>query len=329
MNASKLWWKQFQGPIIATWCALVFPFGTHAWAQSYPVRSVRVVIAFGAGGMADIVGRTIAQNLAGRLGQNFYIDNRPGAGGAIGAELVSSANPDGYTLLVTTAGLAIRAVAQSGAVDPRTQLTPIAFLASTPSIFVVNGSAKASDLMKFVRSKKDGRFTYGSPGVGTLEHLTSEYVFKSVPGLHPIHVPFPGGADAINAILGQQVDLVTTALPATSALIQEGKLRVIAVASHKRMLQLPDAPTLGEAGFPDLENISWIAMFGPARLPESIAKKLNTAVNEALQDQGLRDRLFKLGLDTRKYSQADFAAYIASEIDKWKKITKSVGFTIK
>jgi tripartite-type tricarboxylate transporter receptor subunit TctC len=184
-------------------------------------------------------------------------------------------------------------------------------------------------MMKYLRGKKDATFTYGSPGAGTLEHLTSEYVFKAVPGLQPTHVPFPGGSGAINAILGQQVDVVATALPGAAALIRDGKLRTIAVASHRRMPQLPDAPTLGQSGFPDLENVSWIALFGPAGLPAPVANRLNAKVNEVLQDKELLDRLFKLGLDTRKYSQAEFAAYIGTEYDKWKTITGSIGFSLK
>jgi tripartite-type tricarboxylate transporter receptor subunit TctC len=302
-----------------------------ASSAAYPTKTVRLVVAFGAGGITDIIARALGQKLSERLGQTFVIDNRAGAGGALGAGLVSSAEPDGYTLLVTTAGIAIRAVAQDGAINPRTQLLPIAAPASTPSIWVVHSSVslKEQNMMAYLRSRKDQSFTYGSPGVGTLEHLTSEYLFNAIPGIKSIHVPFQGGAAASTAVLGQQVDITTTAMPTAAALIRDGKLKVAAVGSTERMPQLPDAPTLSQAGFPDFESASWIAIFGPPKMPTDIAEKLNAAVNEVLGDAGLRERLTALGFTTHKRSQAETANYMQSELDRWRKVTTTIGFQIK
>jgi len=317
---------------VAVLSAFVLPLSHgSAYAAEYPTKTVRLVVAFGAGGITDIIARAIGQKLTERLGQTFYIDNRPGAGGALGAGVVSSAEPDGYTLLVTTAGIAIRAVAQEGAINPRTQLLPVAAPASTPSIWVVHSSVslKEQNMLAYLRSRKDQSFTYGSPGVGTLEHLTSEYLFNAIPGVKSIHVPFQGGAAASSAVLGQQVDITTTAMPTAAALIRDGKLRVAAVGSKERMPQLPDAPTLSQAGFPEFESASWIAIFGPPKMPADIALKLNAAVNEVLGDSDLRERLTALGFTTHKRSRAETADYMASELDRWRKVTTTIGFQIK
>jgi tripartite-type tricarboxylate transporter receptor subunit TctC len=325
------WIAKVMAGLVAFFLALVLSLYPASASTAYPAKTVRLVVAFGAGGITDIIARAIGQKLTERLGQTFYIDNRPGAGGAVGAGFVSSAEPDGYTLLVTTAGIAIRAVAQEGAINPRTQLMPVAAPASTPSIWVVHSSVlvKEQSMMAYLRSRKDQTFTYGSPGVGTLEHLTSEYLFRGIPGIKSIHVPFQGGAAASNAVLGLQVDITTTAMPTAAALIGDGKLRVAAVGSLERMPQLPDAPTLSQSGFPDFESASWIAIFGPPKMPGAIAEKLNAAVNEALGDFDLRERLAALGFNTHRRSQAETADYMASELDRWRKVTTTIEYQLK
>jgi len=241
-----------------------------AHAQDYPARPVRMVIAFGPGGIADTIGRLVGQKLNDRFGQSFVGDNRPGAGGAIAARLVANAAPDGHTLLVTTTAVAVNATAVKDAVDPRSQLTPIAIAATAPTIFVVHRSVAAKSLLDYVRNVKKGRFNYGTAGVGTTEHLTSEYLFRAVPGLEPIHVPYQGGAAPVTAVVAQQVDLATTTIPTAFNFIKQGALRVLAIASHKRVATLPDVPTLAESGFADFENASWIAFFAPSFASRSV-----------------------------------------------------------
>ena len=326
------WIAKATAGLVAICVALVLSLSpVSAATAAYPNKTVRLVVAFGAGGITDIIARALAQKLTERLGQTFFIDNRPGAGGALGAGIVSSAEPDGYTLLVTTAGIAIRAVAQEGAINPHTQLMPVATPASTPSIWVVHNSVslKEQNMREYLWSRKDQTFTYGSPGVGTLEHLTSEYLFRAIPGLKSIHVPFQGGAAASSAVLGQQVDITTTAMPTAAALISDGKLRVSAVGSLERMAQLPDAPTLSQAGFPDFESASWIGIFGPPKMPAAIAEKLNAAVAEALKEADLRERLTALGFTSHRRSQAETAAYMAIELDRWRKVTTTIGYQLK
>ncbi len=293
--------------------------------QAYPARPVRMVIAFGPGGIADTIGRLVGQKLNDRLGQPFVGDNRPGAGGAIAARLVAGATPDGHTLLVTTTAVAVNATAVKDAVDPRSQLTSIAVAATAPTIFVVHRSAAAKSLLDYVRVTKNGRFTYGTAGVGTTEHLSSEFLFRAVPGLEPTHVPYQGGAAPVTAVVAQQVDLATTTIPTAFNFIKQGALRVLAVASHKRVAALPDVPTLAESGFADFENASWIAFFAPAKSPAAAVRVLNREINNALRQPDVTARLTTLGFDIQTRSQGDFAAYVKSEVEKWRRVIQSTG----
>jgi len=294
-------------------------------AQTYPTRPVRMVIAFAPGGIADTIGRLVGQKLHDRFGQPIVGDNRPGAGGAVAAKLVAGATPDGYTLLVTTTAIAVNASAVKDAVDPRTQLIPIAITATAPTIFVVHRSVAAKSLLDYLRTTKKGRFNYGTAGVGTTEHLTSEYIFKAVPGLEGTHVPYQGGAAPVTAVAGQQVDMATTTIPTASTFIKQGALRVLAVASRKRVAALPDVPTLAEAGFPDFENASWIAFFAPAKTPAPIVQTLNAEVNNALRQRDVAERLTALGFDIQTRSQPDFAEYVKSEVAKWVLVIQTTG----
>lgn len=294
-------------------------------AEAYPARPIRVVIAFGPGGIADTIGRLVGQKLSDRLAQPVVGDNRPGAGGALAARIVAGASPDGHTLLVTTTAIAVNATAVKDAVDPRSQLVPIAVAATAPTIFVVHRSVAAKGLMDYLRTAKGGRFNYGTAGVGTTEHLTSEFLFRAVPGLDGTHVPYQGGAAPVTAVVAQQVDMATTTIPTAFPFITQGALRVLAAAARKRVPALPDVPTLAEAGFPDFENASWIAFFAPARTPGRVVTQLNAEIAGALRQPDVRDRLTALGFDIQTRSQPDFAAYVGTEVEKWAKVIKTTG----
>ncbi|MCA3140352.1 MAG: tripartite tricarboxylate transporter substrate binding protein, partial [Rhodocyclaceae bacterium] len=230
--------------------------------SSYPSRPVRLVVAFGAGGIADTIARTLSSRLSDRLGQQVIVDNRPGAAGALGAKIVSAAQPDGHTLLVTTTAVSVNATVGKDAVDPSRGLTPIINAASTPTIFAVHASSPAKGLAEFIKVTKGGRFTFATAGVGTTEHLTAEFVFRPLPGLDPVHVPFAGGVAPVSATVAQQVDMAVTTIPTAFGQIKANALRVLAVAARSRMPLLPDVPTLKEAGLSDFENSSWIGVFG-------------------------------------------------------------------
>jgi tripartite-type tricarboxylate transporter receptor subunit TctC len=290
-----------------------------------PSKPVRFIVAFSPGGIADTIARTVGQKMSERIGQPVVVENRGGAGGALGAKAVAQAQPDGTTLLVTTTAIAVNAAASKDAVDPLAQLTPVALGASTPTIFAVHGSVKAKDLMDFVRGVKGGRFTYSSAGIGTTQHLTGEYVFGAVPGLDATHVPFQGGSPVNTAVVAGQVDVASTTLPTASAYIRQGTMRAIAVASHTRMPLLPEVPTLAESGFPDFEDRSWIAFFAPAGTPAPAVAVLNDEINRALRLPDVRERLSTIGLDPQTLSQREFADYVKSEIAKWAQIIKATG----
>ncbi len=313
--------------VLALACFFCAGYTRPAAGQAYPNKPVRMVIAFGPGGIADTIGRLVGQKLNDRFGQPVIGDNRPGAGGAVAAKLVAGATPDGYTLLVTTTAIAVNASAIKDAVDPRTQLVPIAIAATAPTIFVVHRSVAAKSLLDYVRTTKKGRFNYGTAGVGTTEHLTSEFIFKAVPGLEATHVPYQGGAAPVAAVAGQQVDMATTTIPTASTFIKQGTLRVLAVASRKRVPALPEVPTLAEAGFPDFENASWIAFFAPAKAPAAVVQTLNAEIGNALRQPDVRDRLTALGFDIQTRSQPDFAAYVKSEVEKWVRVIKTTGIS--
>jgi tripartite-type tricarboxylate transporter receptor subunit TctC len=298
---------------IAALCALVvfaMPASAQQSAQQYPNKPIRVIVAFGAGGIADTIARLIGQKLSERYGQQIVVDNRPGAGGTLGARLVAGANPDGYTLLVITAAIAVNASAAKEAVDPRTDLAPVALTASTPTVFAVHRSVTAKNLMDYVRGVKGGRFTYATAGVGTTEHLTSEFLFKAVSGLSATHVPFQGGIAPVTAVAGQQVDMATTTVPTAFPLIKQGSLRIMAVASRKRIAVLPEVPTLAESGFPDFENASWIGYFAPARTPPAVIQALNAEINNALRQADVQERLAALGFDAHDHPQLNRMDFI-------------------
>jgi tripartite-type tricarboxylate transporter receptor subunit TctC len=317
----------WRGIVVA--CIFFAALAQPANAQpGFPNKPIRFVVAFAPGGITDIVARLLGERLTERLGQSIVIDNKGGAAGALGAKMVATSDPDGYTLLVTTTAVAIGAAASTTAVDPRSQLTPIALAASTPTIISAKAPAQAKTLMEFVRARKDGHLTYSSAGVGTTEHLTAAYIFKKVPGLEATHVPFRSGSETVNAVLGNHVDLSATSPPTSLSFIQDGKLQVLAVASHKRVAQLPDVPTLAEMGLVDVENASWIALFGPPGMSPATVQFLNTEVQTALRAPEFRERLTKIGYDVIEGSQPQFVSYIQSEVGKWGQILKETGVTL-
>lgn len=286
-----------------------------------------MVIAFGPGGVADTMGRMAAQKLNERFGHPVVVDNRPGAGGIVAAKLVAEAPADGYTLLVITAAVAINTVISREGIDPRRRLTPVALVASAPTVLSMHGSITSISLQDYVRNVKGGRFSYSTAGVGTAEHLTSEYVFKRA-GLDATHVPFAGGLAAVTAVLGRHVEIVTAPVPSAWPFLKDGRLRAIAVASHARILVLPEVPTLGEAGFANFENATWVAIFAPPGLPESLVRFLNAEINQSLAAPDVRERLTTLGFDQKRTSPREFSSYIKDEVEKWSRVVKTTGFTL-
>jgi tripartite-type tricarboxylate transporter receptor subunit TctC len=297
----------------------------NAAAQAYPNKPIRAVVAFAPGGIADSIGRLIGQKLTERMGQSVVIENRDGAAGMLAAKAVAAASPDGYTLLVHTAAVAISASTSKDGAETVSELVPVALVASTPTIFAVSASVPANTLAEFIKYK-GGKFSYSTAGVGTPPHLTAEFLFKTMKGVDAVHVPFRGGAPSITAVVAGQVDMVSTSMPPAVPLIKAGKMKALLATSPKRPPALPDVPTAAEAGFPDFEDVSWVAFFAPAKTPAAVVQKLNAEINEALKLPDVRERLTAIGFEPNMSSAPEFNAYMKKEVAKWAKIIKTIGF---
>ena len=298
-----------------------------AAAQSYPSQNVNVMVAFPAGGLADIIGRLVASKLEARLKQSFVVENRGGAGGNIAAKAVAGAAPDGYTLLVTTSGLAANLTASKNRGFEQSDLKPVAFVAISPDVLAVHPSNPAKDLKEFIANAKTKSFTYGSAGAGTGPQIGAEYFFKEVAKVNYVHVPFQGGAPAITAVLGNHVDALVLTLPPTVPQIVQGKMRGLGVASDKRNSAIPDVPTYGEMGFPGVFSGSWVAVFAPGKTPDAVVTRLNAEINTVMKEPDALEKLKQSGFDPLAKNPAETDAYFKSEVASWAKMVNAVGFS--
>jgi tripartite-type tricarboxylate transporter receptor subunit TctC len=298
-----------------------------AAAQTYPSQNVNVIVAFPAGGLADIIGRLVSSKLEARLKQGFVVENRGGAGGNLAAKAVAGAAPDGYTLLVTTSGLAANLTASKNRGFEQSDLKPVAFIAISPDVLAVHPSNPAKDLKEFIANAKTKSFTYGSAGAGTGPQIGAEYFFKEVAKVNYVHVPFQGGAPAITAVLGNHVDALVLTLPPTVPQIRQGKMRGLGVASDKRSSAIPDVPTYGEMGFPGVFSGSWVAVFAPGKTPDAVVTKLNAEINTVMKEPDALEKLKQSGFDPLAKDPAETDAYFKSEVTSWAKMVNAVGFS--
>jgi tripartite-type tricarboxylate transporter receptor subunit TctC len=299
-----------------------------AFAQPYPNHAIRLVVPFPAGGTTDILARAAAQKLTEALGQSVVVDNRPGAGGNIGAELVAKAAPDGYTLLMGTVGThAINpSLYAKMPYDHVKDFVPIILVAGVPNVLVVNPSLpinSVADLIKLAKAKP-GTINFASSGSGTSIHLSGE-LFKTMAGVDMTHVPYKGSAPALTDVMGGQVQIMFDNLPSSLALIKSGKLRAVAVTSLQRAPALPDVPTIAESGLPGFEASSWFGILAPAGTPAPIVAKINAEVNKWLQSPEAKEQLLAQGAAAAGGSPEQFVAHIRAETDKWAKVVKASG----
>jgi tripartite-type tricarboxylate transporter receptor subunit TctC len=295
--------------------------------QSYPSQNINMIVAFPAGGLADMIGRLVSTKIGERLKQNVVVDNRGGAGGNIAAKAVAGAAPDGYTLLTTTSALAVSHTATKNKGFETSDLRPVAFVAYSPDVLAVHPSNPAKDLKEFIANGKQKSFTYGSAGIGTGPQIGAEYFFKDVAKVKYVHVPFKGGAPAIAAAIGGHVDSIVLTLPPVTAQIKNDKLRGLGVASATRNPAIPEVPTYGEMGYPNIEIGSWVAVFAPAKTPDAVVAKLNAEIIAGMKDKDAIDALAKAGFGALSKSPAESNGYFKSEIDRWGKMVTSVGFS--
>ena len=298
-----------------------------AAAQNYPAQNVTVIVAFPAGGLADIIGRLVSTKLEANLKQSFVVENRGGAGGNIAAKQVAGAAADGYTLLATTSGLAANLTASKNRGFEQADLRPVAFVAFSPDVIAIHPSNPAKDLKEFIANAKTKSFTYGSAGAGTGPQIGAEYFFKEVAKVQYVHVPFQGGAPAITATLGNHVDALVLTLPPVTPHIKSGALRGIGVASDKRNSAIPDVPTYGEMGYPNVYSGSWVGFFAPAKTPDAVVQKLNTEINAVMKEPDSLDKLAKAGFDPVVKNVAETGDYFKSEVTSWGKMVNAIGFS--
>jgi tripartite-type tricarboxylate transporter receptor subunit TctC len=320
--------RNMLGVLIATGCA----GSTGASAQSYPVKPIRIVVGFAAGGPADVMARLIGQRLGTILGQTIVVDNRPGAGGTIGARSVAEAEPDGYTLLLgNTSTLVIGPLIYRNVnYDPIKSFAAVALLGTTSNLLVVPAASPAKSVRDLVALAKanPGKLNFSSAGIGTPPHLIGE-MFKQKAGVDIVHVPYKGGGPSLQAVVAGETQLAFENPAISLPLAQAGTVRALAVTSETRSRQAPDLPTMIEAGVPDFASVSFTAIVAPAGTPVPIVNQLNAAINESLKSPEISDRLVKLAVDARISSPAEFAAFLVRERDKWTAVVKAAKIEVK
>ena len=303
-----------------------------AFAQAWPARPVIWIVPFPAGGPADLLARTLAQELSTKLGQQFVIENRGGAGGNLGGAAAAKADPDGYTMMFSTPGPAAinKLMYANAGYDPEKDLTPIILVAKSPLIIVASNNAPVKDFKGMVDYAKanPGKLNVGHPGNGTLGHITSELVQLNS-SIKMTNVPYRGTAPLTTDILGGQVELgmdfITTYIP----LAKDGKLRALAVTSSQRVTtDLPDVPTVQELGFKGFEATAWYAILTPTKTPADIINKVNTTVNAWLQSPAGKETLVKFVMQSAGGSPADAKAYISEELAKWGPVIKGANIAL-
>jgi tripartite-type tricarboxylate transporter receptor subunit TctC len=297
-----------------------------ASAQAYPSRPVRIIVGFAAGGQNDIVARLMSQWLSERLGQQFIVENRPGAGSNIGTEAVVRAPPDGHTLLMIAPSSTINVTLYDKLnFNFVRDIAPVATLTRQAQVMVVNPSFPGKTVPEFIAYAKanPGKINMASGGTGTGQHLTGE-LFKMMTGIDMMHVPYRGGAPAITDLIAGQVQAMFTSPPGMIESIKAGKLRALAVTTATRSEALPDVPPVGDF-VPGFEAISWFGIGAPMKTPIEIVDKLNKEFNAALTDPGIKARIADMGATPFVGSPAEFAKLIAEEIEKWAKVVKFAG----
>jgi tripartite-type tricarboxylate transporter receptor subunit TctC len=299
--------------------------------DDYPTRPVKIVVPFAPGGSTDVVARILAEKLGTELKQTFIVDNRPGAGGNIGADVVAKSNADGYTLLMGTTGvLAINGhLYKNMPFDPDKDLVPVSYTSLITNILVVNPDVPARTVPELVRlaRSKPGALTFASSGAGSSTHLSGE-LFKALAGVEILHVPYRGSSQALIDVISGQVTMLFDNAPSAIPFVQQGKLRAVAVTSTKRLPNLPDVPTIEESGVKGYESLSWSGIVAPAGTPRAIVNKLNAAIERILAMEDVKQKFAAMGVEPVGGPPEAFARHVRAESDKWGRLIKSASITI-
>ncbi|KAB2905547.1 MAG: tripartite tricarboxylate transporter substrate binding protein [Burkholderiaceae bacterium] len=291
----------------------------------WPSKPIKWVVPFPPGGAMDTIARTLGDKAARELGQPFVVENRPGAGGNIGADYVAKQPADGYTILITSIGMATnKALYAKLSYDPVKDFAPISLLAVVPNVLVVNAAQSADKSVKDVvaHARRDpGKLTYASAGNGTSIHLAGE-MFAALAGLNLVHVPYKGSGPAVTDMLGGQMDLMFDSITSARPHIQSGKLRALGVTTTRRSSALPDVPTIAEAGVPGYEVSPWFAVFAPAGTPADVVARLNKVLNESMKQPDTLKKLESVGAEPIGSTPQELATHLAKELDRWGKLIK-------
>lgn len=301
-----------------------------ATAQSYPAKLIRVVVPFPGGGGIDIVMRIISPKLNESLGQPIVIDNRPGAGGDIGTEMVAKAPPNGYTLLATFSSFASNAALYTRpGFDTIKDFAPITLIATVPNVLVTNPSLPAKTVRELIAlaKKRPGEILYASIGAGSPAHLSAE-LFNSLAGIKMTHVPYKGGPQSVIGVITGEAQLTITTVVITLPHIRSGKLRAVAATSLKRSTMIPEVPTADQSGLPGYESTAWYALLAPARTPRPIVEQLHREIVKALTHQDVREGLLQQGAEPVGSTPAQFGALIKADIAKWSKVVKAANIKV-
>jgi tripartite-type tricarboxylate transporter receptor subunit TctC len=309
-------------------CALAFAHQdvTPAAAQAYPSKTIRIIVPFGPGGPADLAGRLIGQILQSELGQSVVVENRAGAGGSIGTKAVATADPDGYTLLLGASSTlaVVPAMMKSPGFDPVGGFAPVSRVSDSATVLIVNPAFPVNSMQELVSYGRanPGKLTYASAGVGSQTHLEPE-LLNARTGIGAVHIPYKSGGEMATAVLTNQVQFSLPDVSILLGLIQDKKVKPLAVTSEARHPQLPDVPTMAEGGVADFVTGYWTGVVAPAGTPPDVVEKLNGAIERGLKSQPVRDTLARIGSQTHPSSVRDFAAFIAAEQSKWVRIAKT------
>ncbi len=299
-----------------------------ALAQAWPSRPVRFLVPFAAGaGINDIMARLVGQHLGGVLGQPVVIENRPGAGGIAGTDAAAKAPPDGYTFLMTNVSLVTSAYMYPKLpYDPQKDFVPVTLVATSPLMLVVHPSVAAKSVQELVALAKanPGKLTFGSGGVGSTPHLSVE-LFKSAAGFDAVHVPYKGGAPALNDLMGGQLSFMIENMPGTMPFVKAGKLRALAITSAQRLPLEPALPTMAESGVPGYEVVGWQGLFAVAGTPAETVARLQAEVGKALRLPAVRERLAALGAEPVGSTPQEFGAFVRAEHTRWGRVIREKG----
>lgn len=299
-----------------------------AFAQAYPSRPIRFIVPFAAGaGVLDIMARLVGQHLGTSIGQQVIIDNRPGAGGNVGAEVAAKAAPDGYTMLMGAVALVVSPYLYAKLpFDPLADLAPVTQVNSAPLMLVVHPSLPVNSVAELIAYAKarPGALNYGSGGVGATPFLATE-LFKSMAGIDVVHVPYKGGAPALADLVAGQLSFMIENVPGTLPFVKDGKLRALAITSRQRLALVPDLPTMEEAGVPGYEMIGWNGIFVPKATPPEIVARLNAELVKVLRTAEVGEQLARLGAVPVGDSPEQFGAFVKAESQRWGKIIKDLG----